>query len=199
MREEIQYKGYTIKIYQDEDAPDPRKDCQNLGQMVCWHRRYNLGDQTVRPESCGSLEQLVASLQARVILPLYLMDHSGLTIRTDPGVFQMIDSAGWDWGQVGLIYARDHAIQKEYGCKRITRKIEAEVKKVLEAEVEVYNQFLQGDVYGYVIEDDDNQHLDSCWGFYGLEEVKKEAQQVVDYICKKEEGKNVQESPARAG
>lgn len=43
MVHEEDYKGYTIKIYHDEDAESPR-DWDNLGEMVCFHRRYNLGD-----------------------------------------------------------------------------------------------------------------------------------------------------------
>jgi hypothetical protein len=41
--EEMEYKGYKIKIVFDEDIWSPR-DWDNLGTMVCWHRRYKLGD-----------------------------------------------------------------------------------------------------------------------------------------------------------
>jgi len=34
-----------LKIEQDEDAEDPR-EFDNLGIMVCFHKRYNLGDKT---------------------------------------------------------------------------------------------------------------------------------------------------------
>lgn len=43
----------------------------------------------------------------------------------------------------------------------------------LQGEVETYDMYLQGEVYGYVVdeledeEDDDwNENTDSCWGFY---------------------------------
>jgi hypothetical protein len=35
---------YTLKIVIDEDPPNPREDRDNLGRMVCWHKRYSLGD-----------------------------------------------------------------------------------------------------------------------------------------------------------
>ena len=41
------------------------------------------------------------------------------------------------------------------------------VEKVLRGEVKVYDQYLQGDVYGYVIEDADGEEIDSSWGYYG--------------------------------
>ena len=41
-----QYKGHTIDIHYDEDPQNPRDDyfCDNLGIMVCFHNRYDLGD-----------------------------------------------------------------------------------------------------------------------------------------------------------
>jgi hypothetical protein len=38
-----EFQGKTIKVSYDEDAESPR-DWDNLGTMVCFHRRYNLGD-----------------------------------------------------------------------------------------------------------------------------------------------------------
>ena len=35
---------YLLKISLDGDAPNPREDYDNLGNMVCWHRHYKLGD-----------------------------------------------------------------------------------------------------------------------------------------------------------
>ena len=47
-----EYKGYTINIDYDEDPMNPRTDWDNAAVMVCWHRRYNLGDlQNGRPIS----------------------------------------------------------------------------------------------------------------------------------------------------
>jgi hypothetical protein len=33
--------------------------------------------------------------------------------------------------------------------------------------VQRYDQYLTGDVWGYVIEDSARNELESCWGFYG--------------------------------
>ena len=35
---------YTVKVEYDEYAGSPRTEWDNLGKMVCFHRRYNLGD-----------------------------------------------------------------------------------------------------------------------------------------------------------
>lgn len=36
---------YRIKVEHDEDPMNPREDWGNPTKMLCWHRRYNLGDE----------------------------------------------------------------------------------------------------------------------------------------------------------
>lgn len=36
--------NFALIIYQDVHAENPREEFDNLGTMVCWHPRYNLGD-----------------------------------------------------------------------------------------------------------------------------------------------------------
>ena len=86
--ETIEYKGLTIKIYQDEDAENPR-DWDNFGHMICFHSRYTLGDKhEMTPEDARQLYDR----KDVIALPLYLYDHSGITIRTSPF------SCPWDSG-----------------------------------------------------------------------------------------------------
>lgn len=40
---EESYRDHTIKIIHDPD-PESSRDYDNLGTMICWHKRYNLGD-----------------------------------------------------------------------------------------------------------------------------------------------------------
>lgn len=54
-------------------------------------------------------------------------------------------------------------------------------EKYLKSEVETYDQYLTGDVYGYVIEDKEGEELDSCWGFYGEEYCLEEAKSIADW------------------
>ena len=120
--------------------------------------------------------------RAVVILPLYLFDHSGISMSTDSSNFWAQDSAGWDWGKVGLIWVERKQVLKEFGTKRITKKIKALMLKVLGGEVETYNQYLTGDVWGYVVRDRDGEEKESCWGFYGSEDCLAEAKGIVDWL-----------------
>lgn len=163
--------GLTVKLYQDEDASNPREKFDHFGSIVHWHRRYNFGEYLTHPD------QWFKDLpKGAVVLSIALLDHSGLHIWCGSGP-HWSDAAGWDSGQVGWIYATPDAIRKEYSCKRISAQTRAKVEKVLRAEVEEFDQYLRGDVYGYVIEDDDGNCLDSCWGFFGHEYAEEQARE----------------------
>lgn len=108
-----------------------------------------------------------------VILPLHLYDHSGITMSTSRF------SCPWDSGQVGYIYATPDRVSREWGDGPDARD---KAKACLEAEVKVYDQFLRGDVYGYQIENDSGEVLDSCWGYYGQDECESESKGAADAI-----------------
>lgn len=171
----------TIKIFHDEDPESPR-EWDNLGTMVCFHKRYTLGD---KDHGFKSPEDLQKKLDEKgcVSLPIYMMDHSGLTVRTDPTMFQLCDSEGWDWGKLGYIFADAEKIRKDYNVKRITKAIREKVVNTLNQEVETFNQYLSGDIYGFQIEDEKGTHLESCWGFYGLDYCFEEAKEIAESLA----------------
>ena len=182
---EEDYKGYHIEIHNDEDASNPREN-DNIGVMVAFHKRYDLGDKGHGYTADGqeSWEELAEKLEkdgAVVILPLYLYDHSGITMST--GKF----NCPWDSGQVGFIFCTKRKLIKEYG--KDTKATRAKAEKCLKCEVETYDNFLRGEVYGYTIKDPNGQDGDSCWGFSGYYDDKdygalREARSVVDHILK---------------
>jgi hypothetical protein len=177
-----QYQGLTIKLYQDEQPESPR-EWDNLGTMVCFHRRYELGD-----KHGLSIEEamLVEVADNNISLPLYLYDHSGLRMKV--GSFQGLLSQGhaeFDSGKVGFIYVTAEDALKEYKAKRMTKALRAKVERVLEQEVDTYDQYLSGDVYGYVIEDTGGDHIDSCWGFYGGKYALEEARNAAKHYAEK--------------
>jgi len=204
-----------VRIVADSDPSNPRTDWDcHAGRMICWHRRYNLGDEhsydcedflrDLAFEACEGLEDRVdhlenevysklynrgfdngrddpheyacrlisnkidklvdCALHTYVILPLYLYDHSGITMST--GQF----SCPWDSGQVGYIVCDNETIQREFNGDR------GKAEKCLEAEVATYDDYLTGNVYGFIVEEreeceecghDEWEEIDSCWDFYG--------------------------------
>ena len=120
--------GKTLEIVQDNN-PDSPREWDNMGTMICFHGRYNLGDKhNYDHRDYSGWEEMETAIikneSPAVILPLYLYDHSGITISTSPF------SCGWDSGQIGFIFVSKEKLRKEYGVKRITKDI---IQKALAA------------------------------------------------------------------
>lgn len=149
-------------IVYDEDSFNPREDATPLGTMVCWHRRYKLGDEQ---PSCDPAEYEFP--EDCIKLPLYLYDHSGITMSTSDF------GDRWDSGQVGWIYCTKALFRSETGYSDRELFEDGKAQEILRNEVEEYDRWLRGDVYGYKIQHkaalgDDFEWVedDSCWGFY---------------------------------
>lgn len=237
----IREGNYVIVVHYDEDAGNPRKEWDNFAKMVCFHRRYDLGDEQPKymgewlsaklrevglsrdtdayydfeseldNDSPSAIQRAFEMLEnVMVSMPLYLYNHSGLRIST--GSF----SCPWDSGQVGFIYADKKDILKEFGGTNLTKDKIAKAIKLMESEVETYDLYLSGQVYGYVVKDingwasyceendidlddegyefkefvDDADEIDSCWGHYGYDHKKsgllENAMNAIEYDMSKE-------------
>jgi hypothetical protein len=167
-----------LRVVQDSNGDSPR-NWDNLGTMVCFHNRYDLGDKhSYNADDYSGWEEMEKAIlkeegRGTIILPLYLYDHSGITMRTSPF------GCRWDSGQVGFIVANGKEVLSEFGGKIVTKKLRERIGGILEGEVETYAQYLEGDIYGYVIEDEEGEHIDSCYGFYGTDFVTNG---MLDYI-----------------
>ena len=190
----VKYDGKEclLVIEQDQDPTDPR-EWDNLGTMVCAHSRYNLGDEQIDPhdfldtlageyerpldedgeERELTIDELLELLSDNYLfMPLYLYDHSGLSMSTSNA---WPYNCPWDAGQVGWIYMSQRTALDEIGnCTVANWKERA--AKILKGEVETYDNYLQGAVMGYniyPINPDgsvDYFPIDSCWGYYGTED-----------------------------
>ena len=206
--ENVEYKGYNINIKYDEALESPR-EWGNLGKMVCWHKRYTLGDEKLQEdyvyskecsvknltEYCDNWEEvenvLIKEFKAFIILPLFLYDHSGLSLKTFPHGYH----GSWDCGQVGFIFVTKDDVRKEFNVKKISKKVKEKAEKILISEVETYSQYINGEVYYFSIENEEGEQIDSCGGWYNIEEAITEAKSIVDFDIKEHE-KNLQETKA---
>jgi len=182
------YKNFTIRIEQDENPMNPRTEWDNFGTIAYKHRSYILGEEEINdPDDflagLAGVEPDKDNLMKRaqrknVILPVYLYDHSGITISCRPF------SCPWDSGQVGFIYATYEQIRKEYNVKHVTKKVIEKVKNLFRSEIETFDNYLTGEVYSFTVEDENGEMVDSCCGWYGddgIEEAKTEARSWIDY------------------
>ena len=178
MKNIIENEKYKLEIFDDLNPCSPR-EFDNLGTMVCFHRRYNLGDETeLKSSDFSSWEELENYLykeeDALIAIPVFMNDHSGLWINTTGF------SCPWDSGQVGYIYVSKEKVRSEYNCKRISKKLKEMIREMLCSEVDLYNDYLCGNVYGFTLTDKENaEEIDSSCGFYGTDYIENG---IFDYV-----------------
>lgn len=170
---------YKIEIIPDTEPFNPRGD-ENLGTMILFPKHLG-DDHDYRFRDYDSWEGMKADIikneNVGVILPLFIYEHSGITIATTPF------SCPWDSGQRGFIFISKEKMREEYSVKRISKELKDRVEGYLKSEVETYDQYLTGDVYGYRITDTEtDEEVDNCWGYYGEEVCMTEAESIVKYI-----------------
>ena len=101
-----------------------------------------------------------------VALPVSMVDHSGIAYRAGHPS-QFVGAYPWDAGYVGLIYATEDAIKKNYMVDKVNDELRKQVIKALEEEVAYYSAWVEGYCYGFRIYGINGDEIDSCWGFIG--------------------------------
>ncbi len=179
---ETTFGAYTINVQPDNMVESPR-EWDNLGTMTYWHRNYVLGDVDgsseysdqdmfwydlagIEDTDSVSLDKAIELAHKKnVILPLYLYDHSGITMSTSSF------SCQWDSGKVGFIHMSHEKIRYEFGCKRVSAKIRRRIEGYLQNEVKSFDDYITGNAFGFSItkEEADGEEVDvtSGWGFLG--------------------------------
>lgn len=150
-------RDYTLKIVKDPGPSNPRTTSQNLTTLKCWHSKYRLGD--------NNSEGDVVPPPAEAILTfnVYMLDHGQLTLSLRP--FNNV----WDSGLVGYMYLTEKDL-RQIGGKEWNSVITGKKARASAAtELEEYGNYLQGDVWGYELYEN-NELEDSCWGFVATSE-----------------------------
>ena len=167
--ENIEYKGYNINIKSDEYGESPR-EWDNLGTMVCFHKKYDLGDKhNLSSDSFNSWDEMEEHIKKEyntlIVLPLFLYDHSSISLRT----YRHGQHSSWDCGQVGFLFVEKEKVKKEWNVKKFSAKLKKQIEKTLLSELDTYDNHIRGEVYSYCIVDQFKNDIDSCGGFYGYE------------------------------
>ncbi len=196
--ETVNYRGFEIRIFQDEDAISPGDMDNDTAFLVHYHRNCWI-DNKAMPEAllqdwyeAGGPEQMTgADGKQYWIFAVAAYIHSGTVLslaKSFPG-----DSGGWDTSHVGAVCINIEEIPHRGPAGLIAEGLVAE-----------WNQYLGGEVYGYKVEGIEEA---SCWGFYGNWEdedescLLQEAKEAIDWHIKEKQAKHCKRLKAwiRAG
>lgn len=153
-----------LVIEQDEMAEDPR--CwDNMGTMLCIYPHYNLGDCNSNREtmeqlteicrkygksdeefdemSLGEVVRFILEQEDVCGLPLYVYEHSGISIST--GKIDKFDSSF-----AGVIFIEKETFFAQT-CKKDDCDWKKEAEEILRGEIETYSDYLEDNVYSWLL------------------------------------------------
>ena len=180
--------NYILRTYYDECPTNPRED-YNITSMVCFHKRYDLGDdhdfKSDDYNSWDEMEKNITRMENPIVIkPLYLYDHGGITISTRPF------GDRWDSGQIGFVFIRKDDVRNEFSIKRCGQNMVERCDVLLEGEVDVYDKYLQGQVYGYEIgkinEDGHEEGLERCGDYFDEEQCEHDGKLSLEWFINNE-------------
>ena len=178
-----------LKIIYDSSCESPREDDGKIGTIAYKSSNYKLGEESILDpidwlaEKIGWSEERIYKLAKKngwryysdevknyleviffekfIALPVYKYEHSGISISTSPF------GCRFDSGQIGYIYTTKAVIRDTMMISKVTKKDVEKAIASMEAEIKYFNEYIQGENFGYIVEDEDENELDSCWGFIG--------------------------------
>ena len=151
---------YTAELIQDDPAEMPENDLVTIGYTST---RHCLGTKRCTGDELAAIEKSSA-----IWIPVYAYIHSGTTIATTPF------SCPWDSGQCGIAWMSKEAAISNWGKKAMTPKVREKAIAYIEGHIKTFDQWVQGDVWGYQIKDENDEVVDSCWGFFGQDYAEQE-------------------------
>jgi hypothetical protein len=157
-----QIGNYTIHIIRDFEPVNPRNEYENFGTLIVFSNRYNLSDN----DNYLNRQHLESYLHKNrcISLPIYLGCYQEPKLSLD----------GDERYLSGYIFVEKEKVLKEWKTKKIIPEIEKQVLDNMKAEIETFNHYIEGNCYGYVITEENEEYeneIDSCWGFYGEPET----------------------------
>jgi len=184
---EEKFRGLQIKIYQDDADESPGEYGDNNLFLVGYHREFTVEkDQIITKQDLvlcfTNPKELDEDEKAEVEYLRSKYHIFGLEAYIHSGVCLALSREGdfpdrqWDVSQLGAVLVA----REEW-------KEEADARNAALSLIDTWNDYLSGNIYGYVIEDAAGEHIDSCWGYYGEYEAGAlaEARSIVDHLTNK--------------
>lgn len=176
------------EIVQDVTGINPFTEYDRLGYLITTSERYgHLADETYKYGYYSLLVSLAGEYQnlntdrfywalnvanERHYYGMYGIDLSVAQADAQAIIESVFDkyyiSVSADHIAPGsLYYVRIEDVLKEYSRKNMSKKLRKHVEKILDQELSDLSAYLEGEVYGWEVRDENGYCVDSCYGYYG--------------------------------
>jgi len=181
----FEHNGLTVTIEIDHDVENPHDECPGAKLVMWGGRNYTFPNDVSIDFGAHEGWSAVADEQAKrwnaiMVTPVWVYDHSGVALKAGARTYPFDDK--WDSAQVGFAYITQETYQACTGKRYVGRPAQyAKAQKLIETEVSVYGQWVNGECYGFVITDEHGYTVDSCGGFIGMDSVIEAAKYAADH------------------
>ena len=192
-------KTRGAKIIEDEDGKQYEYSREHFGEKFTYYVNAEQPEDWISADMQGDLStmeklNLAAASGEFVWRPISIYDHSGASIWLG-GTAGHVDER-WDCSTIGFAYVEKCTAKKEGalragkdGLYNGHKTWQDWANAMMEAEMEVYDNYVKGNCYGWCIEDDNDDVIESCGGYYGTDydDEYKECEGIIDaYIEERE-------------
>lgn len=176
MEESFEHLGYRVDITLDYDPENPR-EWSNISKFYIPRP----------PRNCSSWSELsddkALEISGEVVIkvPLFVLDHSGYAISTEPF------NDPWDSWHCGFAYVTSKSMREFFSDEERREnygKCLAKAKEMVNKEVEIFNKYLNSEVYCYEIYDKNENFVDGCCGYYSTEDAIEDAKASIEHEIK---------------
>jgi hypothetical protein len=150
------------RIEQDDNPESPAKwEDENLF-LVANHSQFYVPAPGEKAVPQHAKEVVDKWKKTHWVFPVEAYIHSGVSLAlAGEGSFP---DRQWDVSQIGFVFV-----------SKLEWRLSKSARKCAVSYLETWNTYLSGDVWGFIIEDEDGNEIHSCWGFYGKEHCEEEA------------------------
>ena len=164
-------------VIEREKCPvSPRED-DNLGYFITIERNYNSPDKNEiiediitetgaiaddQDEHIKAIKREIKEQTDETVLEIYPVskyEHSGV-------VYSLGTSQGFDYSSNGF-----YIVTKKRA--EIIGTEPKDFEKVITAEIEMYNSYINGEVYRFTLFNKDGEEEDTCSGYYDIEDIRE--------------------------
>lgn len=164
-------KTFSFEIAQDEYVNNPRDEFDHISTFYGpKNSHYSVG---------GKKDYEVEK---------YLLENRIIRLRREKAIIvEFSSNAGTCYAVVERDQLQDEYLKHGYSM----RKALYWARKCAEGEINEFLAWENGEVYGYIVKDDEtSETLDSCWGFYGddgRKAAEEEAKSMIKYYEEEEQ------------
>lgn len=188
--EKYEHKGYTVEIWQDAEPMSPA-EWDTLGTLVAFSglaRNYSFAKETAgsnaeeaieRSDDTALLIRYLRLAEGKFAVPFYFADYGSGGAR----IWQTNENPS------GYIYTTEKRITELCGSDPQYHSAEW-IETALAGELKVWSDYVEGNVFGFVVKSPTDEIIESVWGFYAdsdsepLASVCSEANAIAEWAMK---------------